>query len=430
MRSKATLIDIYVFYVCQYFGLLSLIDASLNMLSSYSPFYIFYVHFLILISVFIIMFMRKLSLTKKYIEFFSLKNLVWLVNDSSSIKIRSLSVLLFIVHLLLSNTLISQFSSNQADGRLQIIIEESPYWVTSILMLYRTIFFIAVIITFLAALRGLRSKTKLYLVDVIIFIILAASLYQYGRTYTFNALFLCAILFIFSSEVKIKIAKITTYFFISFATLLLFSNYVQTYRGGKNQDIDSITAILNFEATANNLKIRMPMWKFSYMIAESRDLYNKSPDYPGQLTVKISRSAVPSILLPNIEKSVGDIIISKAFGFEVTDYPSNIFSTLLADFGLLSAIVMPLVLMTIVIIFFKLCRLVLPKYPEIALFYFLMLWSYLAFIESEIVGIPLLFRDLIIFSFSFYMLNIFGKIFTKNRVNKPRKLTIQRQNNI
>ena len=161
------------------------------------------------------------------------------------------------------------------------------------------------------------------------------------------------------------------------------------------------------------------MWRFNYAIAESRWFFKNGPDYPGQISLKVAAAAVPSLLSPGISKVVGDDEISTVFRIAPTDFPSNIYATFLADFGYFSIILVPFLILIVVGIFYRICRATAQRYPQVSLFYFILLWQHLAFVESEFVVVPLLFRDSAIFA----LIILFFILFNKTVLRSNRKFS-------
>ena len=160
-RIKLTLIDMYVFFVSQYFGLLSVVDGLLNEVANYDLETVLYVHFLVFISIFVISCLSKIRQFNKGIKYFSLNEMLKLSTSISSNNMRVVSVLLLLIHIIIRLTLMKDADAlSEAYGRANLF-ENLPYWATSILSLYRTIFFIAVIFSFISILSVLKEKKEL-----------------------------------------------------------------------------------------------------------------------------------------------------------------------------------------------------------------------------------------------------------------------------
>jgi len=396
-RSALTFLDLHIFFVCQYFGLLSVLDACLNDVDRYDSVYVFLVHFMVLVAVTLLAQFSRLSVTRRYVSFFSLKAMMALVHLIPLTRLRHITIILLTLHLVVTVTIIKDVRLINEDAGAKTLAENLPYWVTSALAIYRRVFFVAAIIGFLSALRSLKSRSWISVLDFIVFVMLIVGLSQFGRTYAMNAAFICLAAFLFGGARRIGVGRLAVYGLVSIAISSLFSNYYQTYRSGNNQDVTALAAIFNFEETVRNLRVRMPMWRYNYLIAEQRLGDDGGPDYAGQLSLQISSAAIPAVFVPNMKKTVGDALIADVFQLPIMDYPSNHYGTFLADFGIFSCVLLPFLVFSIIAIFYRICRFLLPRYPATTLFYFLFLGGSLTFIEGELVGVPILFRDAIVF---------------------------------
>jgi len=146
---------------------------------------------------------------------------------------------------------------------------------------------------------------------------------------------------------------------LSVIAFFLFSNIYQAYR----YDFQAVgqfdlaklknpfTASINFDATLKNFKARPGTWEFNFLV------FNHQYSKPGMLTHgeifwESIKSSIPRIFWPGKQFIVIDEILAKLYNVNTKeiDIGKNIFGVVQVDFGYLSLIVVPLIILTIIVI--------------------------------------------------------------------------------
>jgi len=140
---------------------------------------------------------------------------------------------------------------------------------------------------------------------------------------------------------------------IALPLLVAFSNIYLTYRSvtrGFNVTPDKLgvsgiySSGANLDTTLLNLQERMSIWQLNYMIIE-KQVHYYGLDIPyGDILWQALTNTIPRILWPEKIVSDLDIVMAYQYNLPLTDYPTNHFAMMQADFGYLSVILLPLVL--------------------------------------------------------------------------------------
>ena len=230
-REDLNLVDLYIFFVCQYFGLMSIIDGVLNGSENYDMIYILESHFIVLLAIIGIAFFCKSRVGKKYLILFRIRTLIEIFGEVSSISIRVLAVItmsiLFYFYMANGSESFSHSSIFPSD--------DSSYWVTSLLMIFRVIFSASTVGMFLLIIRRKRKNYLILAFDILIFSTFLLNSSLFGRTVAFSISLLCTLAWFYTSFRKSYFPRLVFYSSIGLVFLILFSNYHQTYRGGKNR---------------------------------------------------------------------------------------------------------------------------------------------------------------------------------------------------
>ena len=194
-----------------------------------------------------------------------------------------------------------------------------------------------------------------------------------------------------------------------FILFILASNIYQTYR----QDLFSIEAriegreitgvipaLANIDATIDNLQERSAMWSFNYMIT-SEQADSMSKIFYGTLGWQALLNSIPTFLWSTKEVLDIDEMIANFYGFEITDYSTNNFACLLADFGVFMIVTIP-VIYIFVLFLIAYCHF---KFPSRSLFLLLSTFclQYLLKVENSYGDIFIMLRNVILFIGLFFV---------------------------
>lgn len=174
-----------------------------------------------------------------------------------------------------------------------------------------------------------------------------------------------------------------------------------------------ISAALDARATIDNLKIRLAPWEFNLFILKGHLAGLDKTEGYGDIMWQGLKNSIPRVLWPGKKVvSLNDIIATK-YGVRVIDYPKNNYGFLLADFGFLSCILLPLMLfmvfvtMVIIILFTQ-------EYPILLCLSSGFLLNYIINIEQNIADIYILYRNLLLIFLCYLICYLVGKLFARS----------------
>src|SRR5215203_1603518 len=343
-----------------------------------------------------------------------------------------------IVLLLLGAVLVFQLYSYQHFGILaasDIVVSRNslysplpvlPYWFTSAMTLLTPLtfcLFIAVTLKVLASRAGERVFWIIVLVTVVTLVTV------WGRREVFYLMF---IFFVLWSIIKTRnlISPMNGFLLLLALPLLVaFSNIYLTYR---SNTLDKLgvsgiySAGTNLDTTLLNLQERTSMWYLNYMIIEKQKPYYGLDIPYGDLLWQGLKNTIPSILWP--EKLVSDLdtLMAYQYTLPVTDYPTNNFAMMQADFGYLSVILLPLQLF---FVFFSAALLIQASSRHPTLLWLLSgyIIHYLLRIEAQYSDWFVLYRNLltitIVYLAAYWLFRPLGRV----RLRKRKRLVVHSQ---
>jgi len=234
--------------------------------------------------------------------------------------------------------------------------KQLPYWFTSVRTIYPHLAFL----TFLGLFSNiLKSKGYRLYVWILLTILFIPIVTIYGRRF-FLAMIVAAAIFWFVEKRKnifqLKYLKVTLVLVCGF---FLFSNLFQAYRevfqavGPVNLDKlkNPFEAAINFNATINNLKKRPGTWEFNFLVLNNQ-FSKPNMATNGKITLEGFKSSIPRFLwadkqFTNIDNILADLYHVKE---REIDIGKNLLGVAQVDFGYLSIIIVPIIIITIVII--------------------------------------------------------------------------------
>jgi hypothetical protein len=246
--------------------------------------------------------------------------------------------------------------------------KELPYWFTAI----RTIYTIMAFFVCLGLISSLlKSKKYLKYVWFILTISFLPMVVLYGRRFFLAVIIIWAILWLVETRKDVFLLKYLAGGLLMALVFLLCSNIFQAYRGDfqavgqvKLEKLKNpFTAAINFEATLNNLKARPGTWEFNFLV------FNHQYSNPGMFThgkifLESIKSSIPRKLWPDKQFMVIDDILANLYDVKPKeiDIGKNMFGVVQVEFGYLSLIIMPLIIITIIVIMAGLIRMT-KHYP-------------------------------------------------------------------
>ena len=142
IRLKAiNVIDVYIFYLCQYYGLLSVFDGISNDYSGYDISYIIFIHVLVFCAVQVLFILSKIY-RKEFFAFLDFWQLIYLNGRLRLSIIRLFTISILISFLVIREYLFkSYYGSLLEENNANMLIGVVPYWVSTIIMLFDPFFF-------------------------------------------------------------------------------------------------------------------------------------------------------------------------------------------------------------------------------------------------------------------------------------------------
>ena len=293
-----------------------------------------------------------------------------------------------------------------------------PYWFTSIRTIYNYIAFCV-----LLGLFGNMVKAKKYpqIIWITLIICLILSVTINGRRFLLNIIVIGVIFWFAYNEKSIWRLRYLTIGLLLIGSVLLFSNMYQSYRDGflfKAGQVNftklenPISTALNYHATINNLKMRAGTWEFNFLVFNFQ--INKSGmTTNGNLTWDGFKSSIPRFFWPGKQFRLIDDYLAEFFRIETGDVliAKNIFGIAQLDFGYLSIIIIPAIILFII----GIMGVIISKTMEYPTFLMLftgnILW-YLVNFEESGNEIFFMFRNMIMILLLFALYILTDKIYT------------------
>jgi hypothetical protein len=219
-----------------------------------------------------------------------------------------------------------------------------PYWYTSLGMMAEACTFPAAV-----CLYGKAKQTKGLVKPVLFGVVGVASFFllvAFGR----RAFFALAIVVGWDllRDAKRRGNPLRMGALLAFAVpaLLLASNFFQAYRVMSfrgalvDETLDmgeAVSMATNVDTTRMNLEHRMAMWRFNYEVVDAH-VTRGEPLQLGDISLSGIANVIPSALFQKEDIQTAELALLRAVGVDDgDDRPDNIFATLYADFGLVSA---------------------------------------------------------------------------------------------
>jgi hypothetical protein len=278
-----------------------------------------------------------------------------------------------------------------------------------------------------------RAEKRVFWIIVLVTVVMLVTLW--GRREVF---YLTYIFFVLWSITKSRnlISPVNGFLLlIALPLLVAFSNIYLTYRSitlGLPVTPDKLgvsgifSAGTNLDTTLWNLQERMGVWQLNYMIID-KQIHYYGLDIPyGDILWQALTNTIPRILWP--EKIVSDLDIMMAYQYNLplTDYPTNNFAMIQADFGYLSVILLPLQLL---FVFFSAALLIRASSRHPTLLWLLsgFFIYYLLKIENDYSEWFVLYRNILMVTIVYLAGYWLFRPLSRVRLRKRRRLVVHGQ---
>jgi hypothetical protein len=307
-----------------------------------------------------------------------------------------------------------------------------PYWFTSAMALLTPLSFCLFIAGTLKVLAS-RAGKRVFWIIVLVTVVTLVGLW--GRREVFYLGYIFIVLWSITKTRNLISPMNGFLLLIALPLLVAFSNLYLTYRSmtlGLRVTPDKLgvsgiyNAATNLDTTLWNLQERMSIWQLNYMIID-KQIHYYGLDVPyGDILWQGLKNTTPHILWP--EKIVSDLDALMAYQYmlPVTDYPTNNFAMMQADFGFLSIILLPLQLL---FVFFSAALLIQASRRHLTL---LWLWSgyiiyYLIRIEADYSEWFILYRNILTITIVYLAAYWLFRPLSRVRLHKRRRLVVHGQ---
>jgi hypothetical protein len=304
-------------------------------------------------------------------------------------------------------------------------VPDLPYWFTSAMSFLTPLafcLFIAVTLKVLASRAGKRVFWIIVLVTVVTLVTV------WGRREVFYLVYMFFVLWSITKTRNLISPMNGFLLLLALPLLVAFSNIFLTYRSNTlaKLGVSGISSATNLDATLGNLQDRMSMWQLNYMIIDEQ-IHYYGLDIPyGDMLWQGLKNTIPSILWPGKIVSDLDTLMAYQYMLPVTDYPTNNFAMMQADFGYLSVILLPLLLL---FVFFSAVLLIQASSRHPTLLWLLSGYfiHYLLRIEADYAEWFVLYRNLltvtIVYLAAYWLFRPLGRV----RLHKRRRLVVHGQ---
>ena len=311
-------------------------------------------------------------------------------------------------------------------------VPDLPYWFTSAMALLTPLYFCLFIAGTLKVLAS-RAEKRVFWIIVLVTVVMLVTLW--GRREVFYLMYIFFVLWSITKSRNLISPMNGFLLLIALPLLVAFSNIYLTYRSislGLAVTPDKLgvsgiySAATNLDTTLWNLQERMGVWQLNYMIID-KQIHYYGLDIPyGNILWHGLKNTIPNILWPGKIVSDLDALMAYQYMLPVTDYPTNNFAMMQADFGFLSVILLPLQLL---FVFFSAALLIQASRRHLTL---LWLWSgyiiyYLLRIEVDYSEWFILYRNILTVTIVYLAAYWLFRPLSRVRLHKRRRLVVHGQ---
>lgn len=414
-RVGIDMLDVSFLMVMLYFGVYTFIDAIVNEFAGTDAMVVILTFILIFAAMFAT-WVVYLYLPLRFRSVLRFDNLIeqWVDVDHNVIVIFAVLVVAFSVYIYYEFGILAGYSREE----LELLEISAPSWIGPAKSLISGIGF-GIYIFIVASL--LKGRIKVFSIFSVVLLVMIAILALEGRRSILELILIAFVMWSCLRREGIYSFKYVPYVVSMLIILVLGSNIYQTYR----QEVFSIeariegreiTALIpaatNFDATIDNLKDRAAMWNFNYMITAEQVASPLNVFY-GALGWQAILNTVPKYFWSSKEVHDIDEMIATFYGFEVTDYPTNNFACLQADFGILMIVLIPIIYLLVLFIV-SYYYFAFPKSKNLFLLVSTLCLQYLIKVENSYGDIFILLRNIIFLTGLFLIIDYFRHFTRRN----------------
>ena len=243
-----------------------------------------------------------------------------------------------------------------------------PYWFTSVRTIYPHLAFLIFLGLFSNILKSKGYSQYVWIILTILFVPIVTI---YGRRFFLAMIIAAAIFWFVEKRNNIFQLKYMKVILVLVCGSFLFSNLFQAYRevyqtvGPVNLEKlkNPFEAAINFNATINNLKMRPGTWEFNFLVLNNQ-FGKPNMITNGKITWEGFKSSIPRFFWADKNFTDIDNILADLYNVKQreVDISKNIIGIAQVDFGYLSIITVPILILTIVIVMGLLIKITIP-YP-------------------------------------------------------------------
>jgi len=231
-----------------------------------------------------------------------------------------------------------------------------PYWFHAIRTIYPHLAFLVCLGLISSLLEAQGYHKYIWFILTLGFLPLVI---LYGRRFFLAVIIIWAILWLVEKKKDVFILKYWAVGLLMALVLFLCSNIFQVYR----DDIQAVgqvklaklknpfTAAINFEATLKNIRARPGTWEFNFLVF-NQQYSNSGMVTDGKISWEGIKSSIPRIIWPGKQFMLIDEILAELYHVTTrdTDIGKNLFGVAQVEFGFLSIIIVPLIIISIIVI--------------------------------------------------------------------------------
>jgi hypothetical protein len=278
---------------------------------------------------------------------------------------------------------------------------ELPYWFTSVRTIYNVLAFCTFIGLCSQIINSQKYQRYLWILLTVVFIPIATI---FGRRYFVNMIVVAVIFWFAYREKYIFRLKYLGVALGLFCTFFLFSNVFEAYRStlqsvgqvNSHNYKNILAAAINMKSTVINLRTRPGTWEFDFLVL-NHQFESAGMMTHGKVAWEGFKSAIPRMFWPDKKFMVVDQILSQLYKVDPKriDIGKNLFGIIQVDFGYLSFLIVPAVILFITYLLDWLNEL-LREYPTFSWVLSGNIIFYLINIEENGNEIFFMFRNIIL----------------------------------
>lgn len=359
--NKLGLQELFIVTVGLYFGAYSVVDSLVNDLRGFDSSIVLLLFSIIIVSTMPVLYLSHLlPKTVSYqLRLDTIRN-DWI--NVPTVPVLASSAII-IAYRLYTYVFFSEFSALEGQ-ELEKLDVSLPYWYTTFGLIAQSVAFA---VTPVAFVKSLRSPGIIKLLWWLLIAVLLVMTFGFGRRALIAVLTIFVWLGLRGSKTASQKWRLILACVVLVPVLLVLNNVYQAYRLASHRGVvltnlqmedaeeiftkqNPLTIALDFDRTTTNLEERTAMWQFNYQLLGSA-LYRSVEYSYGMLLIQEAGNFIPRIVYPDKVIFDVDFEVSRAFGIQERDWPSNILAFAFADFGIAALIAIPLMMVSLLALF-------------------------------------------------------------------------------